>query len=137
MHWTLGRQEQARAIYDRIVQIAPNDIDARQWLALMHTLAARIPEAIAEKRQIVRICLQQRDYDGAIAELHQIIALDQSDVDAYFELGDVLMRRHEYEQALRIYGRLAKMPNVELERVEALQAAAKRMYEQQLQVKNS
>jgi tetratricopeptide (TPR) repeat protein len=137
VHWTLGRQEQARAIYDRIVQIAPNDIDARQWLALMHTLAARIPEAIAEKRQIVRICLQQRDYDGAIAELHQIIALDQSDVDAYFELGDVLMRRHEYEQALRIYGRLAKMPNVELERVEALQAAAKRMYEQQLQVKNS
>lgn len=137
VHWTLGQQDQARAIYDKIVQIAPNDIDARQWLALMHTLAFRIPDAIAEKKQIVRICLQQRDYEGAIAALHQIIALDQTDIDAYFQLGDVLMRREEYEQALRLYGRLVKMPNVEVERVEALQAAAKRMYEQQLQLKSS
>ena len=49
----------------------------------------------------------------------------------YFQLGDALMRRNEYEQAVRIYGRLAKMPNIETERVEALQAAAKRMYDQQ------
>ena len=131
VHWTLGRQEQARAIYDKIVQIAPNDIDARQWLALMHTLAFRTGDAVAEKKQIVRICLQQRDYEGAIAELHQIIALDQNDIEAYFQLGDVLMRREEYEQAFRLYGRLAKMPNVEIERVKALQAAAKRMYDQQ------
>jgi tetratricopeptide (TPR) repeat protein len=137
VHWTLGRQDQARLIYDKVVQIAPNDIDARQWLALMHTLAFRIPDAIAEKKQIVRICLQQRDYEGAIAELHQIIALDQTDIDAYFQLGDVLMRREEYDQALRLYGRLAKMPNVENERVEALQSAAKRMYDQQMQVKGS
>lgn len=138
VHWTLGRQDQARVIYDKIVQIAPNDVDARQWLALMHTLAFRPADAVAEKKQIVRICLQQRDYEGAIAELHQIIALDPTDTDAYFQLGDVLMRRHEYEQALRLYGRLAKMPDIELERVEALQAAAKRMYEQQqLQMKSS
>ena len=47
------------------------------------------------------------------------------------------MRRSEFEQAARIYGRLAKMPNVETARVEALQAAAKRMYEQQTQLKNT
>jgi tetratricopeptide (TPR) repeat protein len=131
IHWTLGRQEEARMIYDRIVQIAPNDIDARQWLALMHTLASRTAEAIAEKKQLVRIFLQQRDFDSAIAELHQIIGLDQKDADAYFQLGDVLMRREEYEQALRLYGRLLKMPGVDTDRVEALQAAAKRMLEQQ------
>jgi lipopolysaccharide biosynthesis regulator YciM len=78
----------------------------------------------------VRIFLQQRDFDGAIAELHQIIGLDQKDIDAYFQLGDVLMRREEYEQAFRLYGRLLKMPNVDTGRVEALQAAARRMLEQ-------
>jgi tetratricopeptide (TPR) repeat protein len=133
IHWTLGRQDEARTIYDKIVQIAPNDIDARQWLALMHTLAFRIADAVAEKKQIVRIFLQQRDLDGAIAELHQIIGLDQKDTDAYYQLGDVLMRREEYEQAYRLYGRMLKMPNVETDRIEALQTAAKRMLDQRQQ----
>jgi tetratricopeptide (TPR) repeat protein len=133
IHWTLGRQDEARTIYDKIVQIAPNDIDARQWLALMHTLAFRTADAVAEKKQIVRIFLQQRDLDGAIAELHQIIGLDQKDTDAYFQLGDVLMRREEYEQAYRLYGRMLKMPNVETDRIEALQTAAKRMLDQRQQ----
>jgi|HigsolmetaAR201D_1030396.scaffolds.fasta_scaffold04494_2 tetratricopeptide (TPR) repeat protein len=133
IHWTLGRQDEARAIYDKIVQIAPNDIDARQWLALMHTLAARTSEAIAEKKQIVKIFLQQRDFDNAIAELHQIIGLDRNDIDAYYQLGDVLMRREEHEQAYRIYTRMLKMPNIDTDRVEALVAAAKRMLEQKQQ----
>ena len=77
-------------------------------------------------------------FDNAIAEMHQIYGLDQNDTDNLYQLGDALMRRQEYEQAVRIYGRLAKMPNVEIARVEALQSAAKRMYDQQqLQVKSS
>ncbi|MEM8529806.1 MAG: tetratricopeptide repeat protein [Chloroflexota bacterium] len=131
VHWTLGQQEQARGIYDQIVKIAPNDVEARQWLSFMYTLAGRTDEAITEKKQIVRISLQQRDYEAATAELFTIIALDQTDTEAYYTLGDVLMRREEYEQAVRIYGRLANMPNIETERVEALQLAAKRMLEQQ------
>jgi tetratricopeptide (TPR) repeat protein len=138
VHSTLGQQDKARVLYDKIVQIAPNDLDARRWLAVMHMLALRTSEAIAEKKQIVRLSLQQRNYEEAIEELFTIIAMDQSDIDAQYQLGDVLMRRGEYEQAVRIYGRLAKMPNVETERVEALQAAAKRMYDQQqAQVKSS
>jgi tetratricopeptide (TPR) repeat protein len=137
VHWTLGQQDKARALYDKIVQIAPNDVEARQWLAFMYTLAGRAVDAINEKKQIVRILLQVRDYDNAIAEMHQIYGLDQNDTDNLYQLGDALMRRSEYEQAVRIYGRLAKMPDVETERVEALQAAAKRMYEQQTQLKSS
>jgi tetratricopeptide (TPR) repeat protein len=138
VHWTLGQQDKARVLYDRIVQIAPNDIDARQWLAFMYTLAGRAADAINEKKQIVRIFLQQRDLDNAIAEMHQIYGLNQNDTDNLYQLGDALMRRNEYEQAVRIYGRLAKMPNIETERVEALQAAAKRMYDQQqAQLKSS
>ncbi len=138
VHWTLGQQDKARVLYDKIVQIAPNDIDARQWLAFMYTLAGRSTDAINEKKQIVRIFLQQRDLDNAIAEMHQIYGLNQNDTDNLYQLGDALMRRNEYEQAVRIYGRLAKMPNIETARVEALQAAAKRMYEQQqAQLKSS
>jgi tetratricopeptide (TPR) repeat protein len=131
VHSTLGQQPEALKIYDKIVQIMPNDIETRQWLAIMHTLGFRPKQAIAEKKQLVRIYLQQRDLAGAIEELFTIIALDQNDVEAHFQLGDVLMRREEYEQALRIYTRLLKMPGIEAERVEALQAAAKRMFEQQ------
>jgi tetratricopeptide (TPR) repeat protein len=131
VHWTLGQHDKARALYDKIVQIAPNDIEARQWLAFMYTLAGRTADAINEKKQIVRVLIQMRDLDNAIAEMHQIYGLDQNDTDNLYQLGDALMRRSEFEQAIRIYGRLAKMPNVEYERIEALQAAAKRMYEQQ------
>ncbi len=138
VRWTLGQQDQARALYDKIVQIAPNDIEARQWLAFMYTLAGRTADAINEKKQIVRVLIQMRDLDNAIAEMHQIYGLDQNDTDNLYQLGDALMRRSEFEQAIRIYGRLAKMPNVEYERIEALQAAAKRMYEQQqTQLKNT
>lgn len=131
VHWTLGQHDKARAIYDKIVHIAPNDVEARQWLAFMYTLAGRSQDAVAEKKQIVRILMQMRDLDNAIAEMHQIYGLDQNDADNLYQLGDALMRRQEYEQAVRIYGRLAKMPEVEAERVEALQAAARRMLEQQ------
>ncbi len=129
-YWMLSDHERAREMYDRIVQIAPNDIDARQWLALMHTLARRTKEAISEKKQIARIFAQQRDYDNAIAELHQIIALDQQDMEAYFMLYDMLMRREEYGQAGQLCRRMLKMPGVETERVEAMLSAANRMLEQ-------
>jgi tetratricopeptide (TPR) repeat protein len=131
VHWTLGQHDKAREIYDKITHIAPNDIEARQWLAFMYTLAGRTNEAVSEKKQIVRILLQMRDFDNAIAEMHQIYGLDQNDVDNLFQLGDALMRRQEYDQAVRIYGRLAKLPGIESERVEALQTAAKRMLDQQ------
>lgn len=135
VHWMLSEHEKARALYDRIVQIAPNDVEARQWLALMHTLASRTAEAIAEKKQIARILAQQRDFDAAIAELTQIIALDQKDLEAYFMYGDMLMRREEYGQAVRNYTRMLKMEGVDVERVEALLSAANRMLMQQQQAR--
>lgn len=130
VHWMLSDHERARQMYDRIVQIAPNDVDARQWLALMYTLTARKGDAIAEKKQIARIFAQQREYDNAIAELHQIIGLDQRDLEAYYMLGDMLMRREEYGQAVQLYTRMLKMEGVETERVEALLSAATRMQQQ-------
>ena len=94
--------------------------------------------AVRQPQPQTILFLQQRDLDNAIAEMHQIYGLNQNDTDNLYQLGDALMRRNEYEQAVRIYGRLAKMPDIETERVEALQAAAKRMYDQQqAQLKSS
>lgn len=130
VHWMLSNHEKAGQMYDRIVQIAPNDVDARQWLALMYTLTSRKGDAIKEKKQIARIFAQQREYDNAIAELHQIIGLDQSDLEAYYLLGDMLMRREEYGQAVQLYNRMLKMDGVDTERVMALAGAANRMLQQ-------
>lgn len=130
VHWMLSDHEKARQMYDKIVQIAPNDVDARQWLALMYTLMSRKGEAITEKKQIARIFAQQREYDNAIAELHQIIGLDQKDMEAYYMLGDMLMRREEFTQALQLYSRMLKMDDVDRSRVEALVTAASRLLQQ-------
>ncbi len=130
VHWTLSDHDKARQMYDKIVQIAPNDVDARQWLALMYTLMRRNDEAIREKKQIARIFAQQRDYDNAIAELHQIIGLDRTDIESYYMLGDMLMRREEFAQAQQLYNRMLKMEGVDLSRVKSLLIAATRMLEQ-------
>jgi hypothetical protein len=44
-------------------------------------------------------------------------------------LGDMLMRRGEYKQALNLYTRMSKMADIETERIEALIAAAQRLHE--------
>lgn len=136
VYWTLQQLEKARNLYDRIIQIAPNDVEARQWLTLMYTLMGDNHKAIDEKKQIARIFAQQRDYDSAIAELHQIIGINPNDKEAYFMLGDMLMRRSEFAQAVQLYNRMLKIElfkgdTAETAQIEALFAAAKRMHDQQ------
>lgn len=131
VYWMLSDHEKAREIYNRILQIAPDDVEARQWLALMHTLAMRTNDAIDEKKEIVRIFAQQHDYEGAIAELHQIIGMNQQDIEAHYMLGDMLMQREEYGQAVQLYNRMLNMESVEADRVQSLLVAANRMLQQQ------
>jgi tetratricopeptide (TPR) repeat protein len=126
-----GQPDATLAIYDKIVAIAPTDIEARQWRAIMYTLVSRTDEAIAEKKEIANMLAQRKDYDNAIAELHQIIGLNTTDIDAYYMLGDMLMRRGEYNQALNLYHRMSKMEEVESDRLEALVAAANSMLKNQ------
>ncbi len=131
IRWMQNKAEDTLSLYDKIVQIAPNDVEARQWRAIMFTLVSRTDEAIQEKKQIAHILTQRKDYDNAIAELHQIIGLNTQDTEAYFMLGDLLMRRGEYTQALSLYNRLSRMEQVDDERLEALIAAANRMLQNQ------
>jgi tetratricopeptide (TPR) repeat protein len=126
VYWMLGQHDRVYHLYDKIVAFAPEDIDARQQLVNLHILSGRRDAAIAEQRRIARICSDQKNFTEAIGCYHQIIALDPADADAYESLGDMLMRQKEYDQAVRLYKRLARLrPNDE--RVEALQSAAERM----------
>lgn len=127
IRWMQSKPDETLAIYDRIVQIAPNDVEARQWRALMYTLAGRNGDAISEKKAMVQLLSQRNELDNAIAELHQIIALDQQDAEAYFLLGDLLMRRGEYTQAVNLYNRMKRLTSADPERISALLAAANRM----------
>lgn len=131
IRWMQSQHEETLAIYNRIVEIAPNDVEARQWRAIMYTLVSRTSEAVAEKKEIARLLAQRQDYDNAIAELHQIIGLNTDDLEAYYMLGDMLMRRGEYTQAVSLYNRMLRMNGIETDRVEALIAAAQRMQKQQ------
>ncbi|WP_110514835.1 tetratricopeptide repeat protein [Herpetosiphon llansteffanensis] len=130
VYWTLGKVDKAAEMYNRIVQIAPNDTEARQHLVSFNILSLRTKDAVVQLREIARLSIQQRNYEEAIASFHQVIALDQKDADAYEQLADVLMRVQEYGQAVRTYKQLAKLLPDD-ERVEALQSAAQRMLDQQ------
>ena len=136
VYWTLGQMDKAADMYNRIVQVAPNDTEARQHLVSFNILSLRTKEAIDQLREIARLSVQQRNYEEAIASYHQVIALDQKDANAYEQLADVLMRVNEYGQAVRVYKQLAKLVPDD-ERVEALQNAAQRMLDQQVTNANS
>lgn len=137
IRWMQGMHEETLAIYDRIVQIAPYDVEARQWRAIMYTLVGRTAEAIADKKEIVEILAKRNDLDNAIAELHQIIGLNSGDLEAYYMLGDMLLRRGEYNQALSLYTRMSRMAGIDVSRVEALMAAAQRMLRNQQMASSS
>jgi tetratricopeptide (TPR) repeat protein len=131
VRWMLGQHDEAFGIYDRILQIAPDDPEVRTQLILLYIQVAQMSKALEQQRHLVRIYQKQRDNVNEIAALHEVLAMAPEDADAHFQLGDVLMRVREYDQAQRIYKRLARLPGVEIARVEALQAAAARMLEQQ------
>jgi tetratricopeptide (TPR) repeat protein len=131
VYWTLGKIDKASDLYNKIVQIAPNDTEARQHLVSFNILSMRPKEAIVQLREIARLSVLQRNFEEAIASYHQVIALDQKDINAYEQLADVLMRVNEYGQAVRTYKQLAKLVPDD-DRVEALQSAAQRMLDQQV-----
>ncbi|MBN1485960.1 MAG: tetratricopeptide repeat protein [Chloroflexia bacterium] len=107
--WTVGRHDRAYQVYDRITQLAPDDVSARQQLINLHILAGRLADALEEQRHIARITLQQRRFDDTIAALHQVIALDPDDSWALRQLADVLSSMGEHHQSARLYRRLSRL----------------------------
>lgn len=109
VYWTMGRHDRAYQVYDRIVQLAPDDISARQQLVNLHILAGRLADALEEQRTIARIALRKKDTETAVAALHQVLALDPQERWALRQLADLLASIGEHGQALRLYRRLIRL----------------------------
>ncbi|HKP51987.1 MAG TPA: tetratricopeptide repeat protein [Chloroflexia bacterium] len=126
LHYTLGQHDEAIEIYERIVRLAPRDIDTRQQLINMYIQSGKIKEAVASERSLSEIFIQDGQVDGAIAALHQLLALAPEDVPAHHSLAQQLMSLGEYGQAARLFGRLVRLePNNQ--RNEIMQTEMQRM----------
>ena len=128
LYWMMNQADKAFVLYDKIVRIAPSDVEARQQLVNLHILARRMADAVEEQRTIAQICLQANRTQEAIASLHQVIALAPEDTRAYFQLASLLASTKEYQQAYRIYSRLLKKDPFNV-KVKALET---QMYEKAL-----
>ncbi|MEO8287378.1 MAG: tetratricopeptide repeat protein [Chloroflexota bacterium] len=126
LHYTLGQHDQAISIYERIVRIAPRDIDARQHLLNMFVQSGKIKEAVEGERALAELFIQEGHTEEGIAALHQLLALAPEDIPGHHMLAKQLTALGEYGQAARLYGRLLRLePNND--RLPVLQSEMLRM----------
>jgi tetratricopeptide (TPR) repeat protein len=109
LHYTLGQHDKAIQIYERIVRIAPRDIDARQQLLNMYVQSGKLKEAVEGERSLADLFIQEGRAEEAIAALHQLLALAPEDVPGHHLLARQLTSLGEYGQAARLYGRLLRL----------------------------
>lgn len=105
--WTIGLQEEAFAIYDRVLELLPNELEPRHALVTLYLQAGRVDDAANQQRAIVNLALGANKPQEAIAALHQIIGITPDDTGAYHHLAELLAGLGEYKQAERVYRRLA------------------------------
>jgi tetratricopeptide (TPR) repeat protein len=126
LHYTLGQHDKAINIYERIVRIAPRDIEARHFLLNMYVQSGKVKEAVEGERSLAELFIQEGRTEEAIAALHQLLALAPEDVPGHHTLAKQLTALGEYGQAARLYGRLLRLePNND--RLPVLQSEMQRM----------
>ncbi|MFL5735522.1 MAG: tetratricopeptide repeat protein [Chloroflexia bacterium] len=135
LYYTLGQHDKAISIYEKIVRIAPRDLNSRDQLVNMYIQSGMMKEAIASERSLADLFIQEGRTEDAIAALHQLIALSPDDMDALHILAKQLTAISEYGQAARLYGRLARLQpdndhypvlQTEMQRLADEEAAAKK-----------
>jgi tetratricopeptide (TPR) repeat protein len=109
LHYTMGQHEKAIGIYEKIVRIAPKDLDARDQLINMYIQSGKLEDAVASERALADLFIQEGRTEEAIAALHQLLALSPEDVQGHYSLAKQLTAMGEYGQAARLYGRLLRL----------------------------
>lgn len=131
IYWQMGQMTEAFTIYDRVVRMAPGDVDARQQLIHLYITAGRLADATREQKKIAEIYLQQKQSQHAIAALHELIALAPNDTESYYALAEVLAAQREFGQAARLYNRLRRLEPAKDAQLAALQADMQRLAQDQ------
>jgi len=103
----LGQQWQLiPRLYQQLIALNPDDLDHRHAAVTAFVQTGQLKQAIEQLREITRVALARGEPEEALAALHQIVALDPRNPDAYHRLAEVLVSLGELEQAERVYRRL-------------------------------
>ena len=126
IYWDMNSIEEALNALRQVVQLVPDDMQARMEM-VRHCLQAqpqRREEAALHQSVIARHYFASHQTKEAVAALQQLIAMDKSNFEAYDLLGQTYSEVGEYEQALRVYRNLAKVDpdnRIAYERMQQLQ----------------
>ncbi len=127
--WDIGNRDESLSSFRQVLQLVPDDIQARMEMVQYCLRAGRREEATQHQAVIARHYYASDQADQAVAALQQLIAVDKTNFEAYDLLGQTYAKVGEYEQALRVYKNLAKVdPNnaTAYERMEQLQESLAR-----------
>ena len=109
LSWNLGFMNEAFSLYDRLLEIDPDDVGNRSALVNLYLQVGRLTEAAEHQRAVVDLALRNGRRHEAIAALHQVIGLTPDDMTAYYQLGELLSSMGEYQQAEKVYRRVVLM----------------------------
>ena len=114
-----GAPAEALEHFRRAAKLDPRLVEAQLGLSLALRDVGRDEEARDHSRQLVRdqptsvaalvfegaFCMDRDDTKGAAAVLRQAVALQSSNADAQYQLGNVLMRQLRASEAIECYNR--------------------------------
>jgi tetratricopeptide (TPR) repeat protein len=124
IYWDMGNREESLSAFRQVVQLIPEDMQARMEMVQYCLQAGRREEATLHQSVIARHYFASHETKEAVAALQQLIAMDKSNFEAYDLLGQTYSEVGEYDQAARVYRNLAKVdPNnaIAYERMQQLQ----------------
>ncbi len=124
IYWDMGNQEESLSAFRQVLQLIPDDMQARIEMVQYCLQAGRREEATQHQSVIARHYYASEQHHQAVAALQQLIAMDKMNFEAYDLLGQTYAKVGEYGQALRVYKILAKAdPNnaTAYERMQRLQ----------------
>ena len=113
-HYKLGKREQAEASFGRALRFNPQNVLARNGIALVtqdetirvEQLEAAIvidPEQPELRNNLCYSCAQGGDYDRAVEECREAIRLDSSSAYSHYNLGYAYQRQGRLDRALAEY----------------------------------
>jgi tetratricopeptide (TPR) repeat protein len=98
-----------KKLHRLLISFDPDDTRLRHSAVTTYVQHGHTSEALDQLREIVRIARKHNDLDEGIAASHQMLALDPNDPATYHQLGELLVSIQEYNQADRVYRRLATL----------------------------
>jgi tetratricopeptide (TPR) repeat protein len=109
IYWDMGNHEESLSAFRQVVQLNPDDMQARMEMVQYALQAGRRDEATQHQSVIARHYFASHQTKEAVAALQQLIAMDKLNFEAYDLLGQTYSEVGEYEQAQRVYRNLAKV----------------------------